>query len=874
MTDWITKYLTLKLPIIPLCDRAHKYTSPEHNEMCKCAGKVPLIKGWEAHKITYRQDFLKWEEYYKKFNIGLPLGETSGYCGIDIDGEFGKNILFTISGGYIPDTWSFKTGNGERFIYKLPEGVKTKKYRVVGDGEHEECAFLCTGQQTVLPPSVHQNGTIYTWDTLYNPDTMECATAPEWLLAKIVEGYAPKKQMSEAFDFSSFYNAETEADRENTQASQTTTGTGTSDYELPKGLVISADDEKSQEIFAKMFKAPDPNVDFSDKLNGARAVFEAAQDAQKQSGLDLDRDILEGERDNVMTSIVGHYCATPAYRDAGIEVLYAKCQEHNLLHCKPPLPESSIRAKVDNFFAKEMFNLKNKLTVSNKKSVDNFQPSRLAYYTVEYLASQDVYLYYDNFSHLYYTCSKTKGPWHVNSDPAFINKCIRRVLLSEEYGNLKWDNIGKINEVRHAIEEFFADHTQPFGAFDLGEHAKELSEYIVMENGVLHWKERELRPWTPDYKTTLGFHITYDPEATCPNFLRYLKSWLPDEDTRSIIQEFMGYCLIPNTFLRKALFLYGGGKNGKSMFLEFLQVFFQGLYSSLSYDTLFSRFGPVHLHNKLVNIFDDTTVSFVKDTSILKNLIAGGRISAEFKGKDMFQFKNIARFIYSSQKTPKTADLTEAWFDRWFFVEFPNKFRPSGHMAAQIKRDLASELSGIFNWALEGLDRLSSLDSFSKSDATQDSLMKYREDNDNVILFLNTTCATILPDGYEEMLLEIQDLDRFELTKEEAALHTLFENVSATIPKKPEEYYKKHPGDFAKIGVSSLYDIYLLWARKWQCREVNKRTFVSRIEAIGLTKIQVKVNGRNMQGYKYLHLDKTSETYNELKLEIDSILSL
>ena len=343
---------------------------------------------------------------------------------------------------------------------------------------------------------------------------------------------------------------------------------------------------------------------------------------------------------------------------------------------------------------------------------------------------------------------------------------------------------------------------------------------------MLDWRTGEVKDWDPNYHSTIFFPVDYVPDAECPMFETYMSEWLPDASVRKVIQEFLGYCLIPNTNFRKALFLYGKGRNGKSIFIEFLQEFFGDLSGTLSYDALFQRFGPANLKDKLVNIYDDTNVSFAKDTGIAKNLIAGGQISAEFKGKDHFTFTNVARIIFSAQETPRTADNSLAWYDRWIFVKFPNTFRASNTKKEEMITNMRKEMSGIFNWMLTGLKRLMEQDGFTPSAALNEYTQEYRGTNDNVVQFLNTYC-------------------------------------------------KSSPVDEvgSRISVTNLYRIYEMFVEKDNLRCFSKKMFIARIEDSGYPMKLGKVGTSNARYFEGLSLDTENETVQEYMVEIRVILT-
>jgi putative DNA primase/helicase len=732
---------------------------------------------------TTQKHLDEWVNSFKKFNLGLPLGEASGYCGIDVDGDEGVKLLQEMSKGDLPGTWEFSTGAGHRLIYLIPPGMKTKKFKQTGAGAHQECALLCTGQQTVVPPSIHHTGRTYDWIQGHSPWDIDCAMAPQWLIDSIRYEEPVWNGMS---------------------------------IPTPRGTDNILDVIDDEFIGTEFVADIPPDVVVNNKVVKGQAGKTGHQIVVTDEL--LTSRIGEGSRDNTMTAIVGHYCANRDLRRFGKEFIFDICMKHNMDYCDPPLEEQAIRDKVEYFFTAEM-SKDEQFKGKGKGDKVVFEASKMANEVVRYFKDKGLHIHFDQYSRMYYYTTNARGPWHCTRNYTIIQKWIREVISSRQYGDNSWDKRSYIEEVRMALEELFTSPYKKVDDFDLGAHADELCDYIVVSNGMVDWRNRLLMEWDPAYKTTISFDVEFDPDAKCPNFEKYLEDWLPDAEVRKVMQEYLGYCLVPNTNFRKAMFLYGKGKNGKSILLEFLQRFFGEFTTSLSYDGLFSRFGPATLKDKLVNIYDDTTVSFSKDTSIVKNLIAGGTIQAEHKGAQIFQFTNTAKFIFSSQETPRTSDNTVAWYDRWFFVHFPNQFRPSNKVKMQIEQHLEEEKQGIFNWMLDGLARLMEQDDFTECAKLQQTTKDYRSQNDNVAQFVLTLC-----------------------TEDEKA---------------------------EKTSITDLYKVYNIWIEGEQLRPVSKKVFTARISDMGYDRLKGYVHGKSGQSYfQGLSLNVLAEDYLEYALEI------
>ena len=175
-------YISINLPIIPVCSPTHLGMSVAHMTKCKSPGKAPLLKNWQSWSVTTREDILEWFRDAKNIpiNIGLPFGLPSGIIGLDIDNRQGEIILLAMSNGVIPPTWEFTTGKGRRLLFRLPSGLKTKKIKISGEGKHEEMAILTDGCHTVMPPSVHPSGTVYRWKLGCSPREINLADCPDW----------------------------------------------------------------------------------------------------------------------------------------------------------------------------------------------------------------------------------------------------------------------------------------------------------------------------------------------------------------------------------------------------------------------------------------------------------------------------------------------------------------------------------------------------------------------------------------------------------------------------------------------------------------------------------------------------------------------
>lgn len=301
--------------------------------------------------------------------------------------------------------------------------------------------------------------------------------------------------------------------------------------------------------------------------------------------------------------------------------------------------------------------------------------------------------------------NKAKGIYQPDA-LSYINSQVRK-KLGEVYD---------INKERQ-VEAFIRASTYR----EIPETSKEL---IATKNGVLNVVTLEFFPFSPDFYIFNAIPVTYDPKAECLLFKRTLTEWT-SPDGQKLLQEHAGHTLYKdNTRFQKALMLIGLAQNGKGTWLNTIQGMLghPDNVSAVALNVLSDssrRFAVTQLYNKLANICADIGSKRLKETDIFKKAVSGDLLEGEFKFQQEFSFKPYAKLFFSANELPPMPSKGfEAFMVRWNLVDFPNSFLPDDP-----KRDpdllkkltTPEELSGILNWALEGLQRLMNQGHFSEN---------------------------------------------------------------------------------------------------------------------------------------------------------------
>jgi putative DNA primase/helicase len=286
---------------------------------------------------------------------------------------------------------------------------------------------------------------------------------------------------------------------------------------------------------------------------------------------------------------------------------------------------------------------------------------------------------------------------------------------------------------------------------------EQLKGKINFKNGLYDISSKTLINPSSDIKTALQINATYNPDATCPRFQKFLDEAVDKQD-QLILQEMVGYLLTTETRAEKAFILYGPGRTGKSTFLKVIEyILGEEHVSNVPLQYLSQKFYIGRLYGKLLNTFADLPSKSLDDTGVFKALISGDRVFAEDKFKDPFFFRCTARLLFSCNELPANyVDRSEGFFRRLLIIPFTNQIEQD-KVDPHLFEKLIEEVDGIVQWALIGLHRLIENNfQFSHSDSSERLLHQYRKESNNVIWFVEEYCILDL-----RATIKGQDLYRF-----------------------------------------------------------------------------------------------------------------
>lgn len=291
-------------------------------------------------------------------------------------------------------------------------------------------------------------------------------------------------------------------------------------------------------------------------------------------------------------------------------------------------------------------------------------------------------------------------------------------------------------------------------------------DIMPVKNGLLNTTTKTLSEFDSKYFFKNKIDCNFVDGKECPEFAKFLKSILPDEEDRIVIQEFFGYALLRDMPYHKFLYLVGGGSNGKNVLTTIISKVLgnKSVSSMTMQDLTEEQFAKAILENSMINIADENKGGFVKNFNQIKSLTGGGRVSANRKNQSYIEFSNRCKLVFQYNDFIRFNEDNYAVWRRILLVKFKQKFvteleykelseeEQEGVSIAdpQLTHRIISsndEREGILNWMLEGLTRLSGNGHFSENKSSTEIRKEFLLKGDPYTAFIEECLVTGEPDG-------------------------------------------------------------------------------------------------------------------------------
>jgi putative DNA primase/helicase len=271
------------------------------------------------------------------------------------------------------------------------------------------------------------------------------------------------------------------------------------------------------------------------------------------------------------------------------------------------------------------------------------------------------------------------------------------------------------------------------------------SDTVAMENGLLRLSTRDLRPHTPRFFNEHVLPFPFDPSAAKPaRWHRFLTElWEDDQESIDTLGEVMGYILAGGTRQQKIFMLVGPKRTGKGTIMRVLTALLgPENVAAPTLSSLATNFGLSPLVGKPLAAISDARLGTRSDASVaverLLSISGEDSITIDRKYRDPWTGRLPTRFMLLTNEIPRFTDASGALASRFVLLTLTNSFY--GRENPTLTDELLGEASGIFNWCLEGLDRLVARGHFVQPEAAGSAVRHLEDLASPVSAFVRDRC--------------------------------------------------------------------------------------------------------------------------------------
>lgn len=268
---------------------------------------------------------------------------------------------------------------------------------------------------------------------------------------------------------------------------------------------------------------------------------------------------------------------------------------------------------------------------------------------------------------------------------------------------------------------------------------------LCVNNGVLDFDAGVFREHRPADMLTVRTNVTFDPDAKCPNwdkFLDYITGG--DRELVAYLARMVGYSLTGHVDKDVLPFLYGKGANGKSTFILVLKMLGGDFMTTISIDALLAKasdstfdYKKAMLEGKRIVVTDEIPENRRFNESSIKSLVGGDEIVARRPYEKPYTFSPTHKLWLIGNHKPDIRGVDLGIWRRihlvpWVVTIPEGERRPRHEMLAEFR----AELSGILNWAIRGHIDMADNGGLRPPAKVQEAVKEYQQDSDQLAQFL------------------------------------------------------------------------------------------------------------------------------------------
>ena len=220
--------------------------------------------------------------------------------------------------------------------------------------------------------------------------------------------------------------------------------------------------------------------------------------------------------------------------------------------------------------------------------------------------------------------------------------------------------------------------------------------------------------------------------------------WGRDESSINALQEMMGYLLGGGTRLQK-IFLYVGPKRAGKGTIGRVLTGLLGAHNVAgpTLASLSTHFGLSALIGKPLGLISDVRLSKRSDSNVvverLLSVSGEDRLTIDRKYRQPWIGRLSTRFVFMTNELPRLADSSGALASRFIIFVLRKSFY--GRENPRLTEELLAEAPAIFNWSIEGLDRLNQRAQFVEPKSGKEAIRELEDLASPIAAFVRDRCV-------------------------------------------------------------------------------------------------------------------------------------
>jgi putative DNA primase/helicase len=331
-----------------------------------------------------------------------------------------------------------------------------------------------------------------------------------------------------------------------------------------------------------------------------------------------------------------------------------------------------------------------------------------------------------------------RGVWN-RRDIQEVKRAIRKFLRPHRKVLPNGISQARINALTAMLEDdlFVSDRR-------LMEQQAVNAKYINLQNGLFNLQTFQLEPHCRELYFTNQLSFSYEPDADCPHFRRFLNTSLVDEfgqtdhEMIQLVQEALAYSMTARTDLKSSFWLVGKPDSGKSTLISFIRKLMGSLHTTIDLNQLAeNRFMLANIVGKRVVTFTEADSNAFIPDALYKAMVGGkDELFVDVKNKPGVTFVPEAKFWWGMNKAPRFNDRTGATLNRLRVILFDRSIPPEERIL-NLDALLEAEKPGVFNWLMYGYQRLQRTGQFTLPGRSQRWRDQYALENDTERTYAN-----------------------------------------------------------------------------------------------------------------------------------------